>query len=323
MLEKGFSSGNVDNTLFSKPKGKYILLVQVCVDDIIFGSTNTIMSQEFSKLMQGESLKCPSWESSPSSLVLQIKQTHDNIFISQTKYALELLKKFDMQYCKSISTPMASALSINKDESGIVVDGKRYRGMIGSLLYLIASRPDIMFSIFMCARYQACPKESYLKIVKRIFRYLSGTTNFGLWYPRGCNCCLVGFSDSNFVGSKSDRKSTSDTCHLFGNCLILWHSKNQHSVSISTVEAEYVAAGSCCSQILWIKQQLLDYDLKLGCVPINCDKTSDINLTKKPVLHSRTKHIEIRHYFLRDHVEKKDVTFEYVDTKKQLADIFT
>jgi len=215
-------------------------------------------------------------------LGLQIKQTRNGIFLSQTKYALELLKKFDMQDCKSISTPMASALSIYKDETGIEVDGKRYRGMIGSLLYLTTSRPDIMFSVYMCARYQAFPKESHLKIVKRIFRYVSGTTNFGLWYPKGSPCYLVGFSDSNFVGCKSDRKSTSGTCHLFGNCLISWHSKKQHSVALSTAEAEYVATRSCCSQILWIKQQLLDHDLKLGCVPIKCDNTSAINLTKKP-----------------------------------------
>jgi len=152
--------------------------------------------------------------------------------------------------------------------------------MIGSLLYLTAGRPDIMFSVCMCARYQAFPKESHLKIVKIIFRYISGTTNFRFWYPKGSSSCLVRFSDSDFAGCKLDRKSTSDTCHLFGNCLISWHSKKQRSVVLSTDEAEYVAAGSCCSQILWIKQQLLDYDLKLGCVRIKCDNTSAINLKK-------------------------------------------
>jgi len=246
LLEKGFSRGNVDNTLFSKRKGKDILLVQVYVDDIIFGFTNDTMCQEFSKLMQGE-FEMSLMGKLTFFLDLQIKQTYDGIFLSQTKYALELLKKFDMQDCKSISTPMASALSIDNYETSIEVDCKRYRGMIGSLLYLTASRPDIMFSVCMCARYQAFPKESHLKIVKRIFRYISGTTNFGLWYPKGSSCYLVGFSDSDFAGCKSDRKSTSGTCHLFGNCLISWHSKKQHSVAFSTAEAEYVAAGSCCS----------------------------------------------------------------------------
>jgi len=138
LLEKGFSRGNVDNTLFSKRKGKDIFLVQVYVDDIIFGLTNYTMCQEFSKLMQGE-FEMSLMGELTFFLGLQIKQTRDDIFLSQTKYALELLKKFDMQECKSISTPMASALSIDKDKTGIEVDGMRYRGMIGSLLYLTTS----------------------------------------------------------------------------------------------------------------------------------------------------------------------------------------
>jgi len=147
-LDKGFSRGNVDNTLFSKRKRKDILFVQVCVDDIIFGSTNDTMCQELSKLMQGE-FEMPLMGELTFFLGLQIKQTCDGIFISQTKYAIELLKKFDMQDCKSISTPMASALSIDKDESRIEVDGKKYRGMIDSLLYLTASRPALCL-VFAC-----------------------------------------------------------------------------------------------------------------------------------------------------------------------------
>jgi len=187
LLDKGLSRGNIDNTLFNKRQGKDLLLVQVYVDNVIFGSTNDTMCQEFSKLMLGE-FEVSLMGELNFFLGLQIKQTRDSIFISQTKYALELLKKFDMQDCKSISTPMASALSIEKDESGIEVDGKKYQGMIGSLLYLTTSRPDIMFSVCISARYQASHKESYLKIVKLIFRYLSGTTNFRLWYPRGSSC---------------------------------------------------------------------------------------------------------------------------------------
>jgi hypothetical protein len=228
-----------------------------------------------------------------------------------------------MEDAKSIDTPMPTNGNLERDENGKDVDVKRYIGMIGSLLYLTASRPDIMFSMCMCARYQSCPKESHLKAVKRILRYLSGTPKYGLWYSKGNDCSLVGFSDSDFAGCKSDRKSTSGTCHLFSNSLVSWHSKKQVSVALSTAEAEYVAAGSCCAQILWIKQQLLDFNLKLERIPIFCDNTSAINLTKNPVLHSRTKHIEIRHHFLRDHVEKGDVVFEHVNTENQLADIFT
>ena len=187
--------------------------------------------------------------------------------------------------------------------------------MIGSLLYLTTSRSDIMFSICMCARYQSAPKESHFKAVKRILRYLNGKSKFGLWYSKGSDCSLVGYSDFDFSGCKLDRKSTSGTCHLFSKSLVSWHSKKQVSVALSTTEAEYVAAGSYCTQILWLKQQLLDFDIKLSHIPIMCNNFSAINLTKNLVLHSHTKHIEIRHHFLRDHVEKGDVVFEHVDSK--------
>jgi len=170
--------------------------------------------------------------------------------------------------------------------------------MIGSLLYLSTSRPDIMFSVCMCARFQSNPKRSHLNVIKRIIRYLLGTMNIGLWYPKNFTCHLIGYSDSDFADSKTNRKSTSGTCHFIGSALVSWHSKKHNSVALSTVEAEYISAGSCCAQILWIKQQLSDYGILLDHFPIRCDNTSAINLSKNPVQHSRTKHIEIRHHFL-------------------------
>ncbi|PKA49894.1 Retrovirus-related Pol polyprotein from transposon TNT 1-94 [Apostasia shenzhenica] len=165
--------------------------------------------------------------------------------------------------------------------------------MIGSLLYLTASRPDIVFSVCMCARFQSSPKESHLTAVKRIFRYLVGTHSLGLWYPKESTSNLIGYSDANFAGCKVDRKSTSGTCQFFGNALASWSSRKQNSIALSTAEAEYVAAGSCCAQLLWLKHQLLDYGIDLSHIPIKCDNTSSICLTKNPIQHSRTKHIEI------------------------------
>src|ERR1044072_7424168 len=144
--------------------------------------------------------------------------------------------------------------------------------MIGSLLYLTASRLDIMLSVCLCARYQSCPKESHLVYVKRILKYLKGISCVGLWYPKDALCNLIGYSDSNFPGFKIERKITSGTCHILGSALVSWSCKMQACVSLSTAEAEYIAAGSCCAQILWLKQQLSDYGLGLGCIPIRCDK---------------------------------------------------
>ena len=322
LLENNFERGKVDNTLFIKKKGKDILLVQIYVDDIIFGATNETLCKDFSSMMQ-EEFEMSMMGELNFFLGLQIKQAKDGIFISQTKYCKELLKRFGMDKAKAVATPISTSCYLDKDEGGKSVEITKYRGIIGSLLYLTASRPDIMFSVCLCARFQSNPKETHMVAAKRIMKYLSGTTDMGLWYPKGSSCNLVGYSDSDFAGCKVDRKSTSGTCHLLGNSLVSWASKKQSSVALSTAEAEYVAAGSCCAQILWLKQQLLDFGVSLDHILIKCDNTSAISITKNPVQHSRTKHIEIRHHFIRDHIQKGDCIIEYVDTSRQLADIFT
>ena len=147
--------------------------------------------------------------------------------------------------------------------------------------------------------------------------------NLGLWYPKGTHFELTSYSDADFAGCKTDRKSTSGTCHFLGHSLVSWFSKKQNSVALSTTEAEYISAGSCCAQALWMKQTLMDFGLVFRHIPIKCDNTSAINLSKNPILHSRSKHIEIRHHFLRDHVQKGDIVLDFVCTEKQLADIFT
>jgi len=228
-----------------------------------------------------------------------------------------------MENAKEISTPMATGTKLDKDEKGISVNETMYRGMIGSLLYLTASRPDIMFFVCLCARFQACPKESHLKAVKRILRYVKGTTDFGLWYPKSSSFVLVGYSDADFAGCTLDRKSTSGTCQFLGPCLTSWSSKKQNSVALSTAEAEYVAVGNCVAQILWMKQTLEDFGLSFDKIPVLCDNTSAINIAKNPIQHSRTKHIEIRHHFIRDHVSRGSIALNYIGTDDQLADIFT
>ena len=155
--------------------------------------------------------------------------------------------------------------------------------MIGSLLYLCASRPNIMLSVCMCARFQADPKEAHLRAVKRILRYLVYTPKFGLWYPRGSTFDLIGYSDADWVGCKINRKSTSGTCQFLGRSLVSWASKKQNSVALSTAEAEYIAVGHCCAQLLWMRQTFRDYGYKLTKVPLLCDNESAIRMRIIPL----------------------------------------
>ncbi|GJV23109.1 hypothetical protein Tco_1375804 [Tanacetum coccineum] len=213
--------------------------------------------------------------------------------------------------------------NLGPDLSGKSINETQYRGMIGSLMYLIASRPDIQFSTCLCARYQANPKESHLIVVKRISRYLKGTPSLGLWYPKCSGFDLKGYSDSDYAKCNMDKKSTSGACQLLGGKLVCRSAKNQQYIAMSSAEAEYVAAAGCCANILWMKSQLTDYDIIDEKVPIFCDNTSAIAISNNLVLHLRTKHIDIRYHFIRDHVLKGDIELHFIPTQYQLADIFT
>ncbi|KAL7083944.1 hypothetical protein ACP275_14G193700 [Erythranthe tilingii] len=272
------------------------------------------MSSEFEMSMVGELTYF---------LGLQVKQMSDGIFITQSKYAKNLVKRFGLESAKTVRTPMGTNDKLSRQLDATAVDPTLYRSMIGSLLYLTSSRPDICYSVGVCARYQSNPKECHLSAVKRIIRYVSGTIDFGIWYSMDTNTTLAGFSDADWAGDADDRKSTTGGCFYLGNNLVSWYSKKQNSISLSTAESEYIAAGSCCAQLLWMKQMVCDYGISQDLLHIYCDNMSAINISKNPVQHSRTKHIEIRYHFIRNLVEEGSVSLEYVTTEKQLADIFT
>jgi len=256
-------------------------------------------------------------------LCLQVKQMEDTIYISQSKYAKNIVKKFGMDNGGHKRTPAATHLKLTKDENGIYVDQSMYKSMIGSLLYLTASRQDITFVVGVCARYQAEPKMSHLTLVKRILKYINSTSDYGILHSHSENSMLIGYCDVDWAESADDRKSTSSVCFFLGNNLISWFNKKHNCVSLSTVEAEYIAAGSSCSQLVWMKQMLKEYNVEQDVLTLYCDNLSAINISKNPIQHSRTKHIDIRHHFIRDLVEEKVVTLEHADTEEQLADIFT
>ena len=195
--------------------------------------------------------------------------------------------------------------------------------MIGSLLYLTTSRPDISYNVGVCAKYQTNPKESHMTALKRIIKYVKTTAEFGVWYSKDTNDVLAGYLDADWVRNANDRKSTSGGCFYVGNNLVSWMSKKQNSISLSTVEAEYIVAGSCCPQLLWIQKLLHDYGICQKHLTIYCDNTNAINISKNLVQHSKTKHIEIRHHFISELVEDGTLTLEFIHTDDQKADLFT
>ncbi|GKB89510.1 putative ribonuclease H-like domain-containing protein [Tanacetum coccineum] len=322
LLKNGYRRGTIDKTLFIKKDKHDIILVQVYVDDIIFGSTKKSWCDEFEALMKSR-FQMSSMGELTFFLGLQVKQKEDGIFISQDKYVAEILKKFDFANVKTASTPIETQKPLVKDEEASDVDVHLYRSMIGSLMYLTASRPDIMFAVCACSRFQVTPKSSHLSAVKRIFRYLKGKPKLGLWYPRVSSFDLESYSDSDYAGANLDRKSTTGGCQFLGRRLISWQCKKQTIVATSTTEAEYVAAASCCGQVLWIQNQMLDYGFNFMNTKIYIDNESTICIVKNPVYHSKTKHIAIRHHFIRDAYEKKLIQVLKIHTDDNVADLLT
>nr|GEZ93833.1 hypothetical protein [Tanacetum cinerariifolium] len=237
LLTNGFQRGIIDQTLFIRRQNGDFILVQVYLDDIIFGSSNPQLCREFEALMH-EKFQMSAMGELNFFLGLQVLQKKDGIFLSQDKYVGDILKKFRYSDIRSANTPMDNENPWGKDGTGKDIDLYLYRSMIGSLMYLTASRPDIMFAVCACARHQVTPKECHLHAVKRIFRYLK---------------------DSDFGGATQDRKSTTEGCQFLGRRLISWQYKKQTIMATSTTEAEYVAAASSCGQVLWIQNQLLNY----------------------------------------------------------------
>ncbi|GJW35903.1 putative ribonuclease H-like domain-containing protein [Tanacetum coccineum] len=236
LLDNGFQRGQIDKTLFIKRVKGDILLVQVYVDDIIFGSTKKSLCTEFEKLMHNK-LQMSSMGELTFFLGLQVTQKDDGIFHH---------------------TPMETSKPLLKDAEAEDVDVHLYRSMIGSLMYLTASRLDIIFVVCACARFQVTPKVSHLHAIKRIFIYLKGQPKLGLWYPKDSPFDLEAYTDSDYAGASLDRKSTTGGCQFLGRRLISWQCKKQTIVANSTTKSEYVAAASCCGQVLWIQNQMLD-----------------------------------------------------------------
>ncbi|GJR97368.1 retrovirus-related pol polyprotein from transposon TNT 1-94 [Tanacetum coccineum] len=410
LISNDFSKGSVDPTLFIRREGKELLLVQIYVDDIIFAASTPELCDLFAKIMCSK-FKMSMMGKISFFLGLQISQSPRGIFINQSKYALESLKKYGFESCDPVDTPMVEKSKLDEDK-GKAVDPSHYRSMIGTLLYLTASRPDLQFSICMCARYQARPTEKHLNAVKRIFRYLKGTIHRGLWYPKDSSIALKSFADADHAGCQDTRRSTSGSIQLLGDRLVSWLSKRQKSAAISSTEAEYIVFSSCCAQVLWMRSQLTDYgfgfnkilmycdnkilscaifcatggffmffvgvrrflfldlcfallrasacsvgdfvvvpllDPFLRClvlavrlsarvflwmrsqlngfgfnkISMYCDNKSAIALCCNNVQHSRSKHIDIRFHFIKEHVENGVIELYFVNMEYQLADIFT
>ncbi|XP_039137235.1 uncharacterized protein LOC120274764 [Dioscorea cayenensis subsp. rotundata] len=324
LQQQGFKRSMTEHTLYTKVGEKEeMIIVCIYVDDVIYMSPSLEMMNRFKDDMK-RNFEMTDLGLLSYFLGLEIKQDTLGIHVSQKKYIEDLLKSFNMFNCKPSSTPLCTNAKLNLFDEAEPADITAYRKLIGKLIYVTQSRPDIAFSVNLLSRFMHQPTRNQYGAAKQILRYLAGSMDFGIYYERGNECKLMCYSDSDWGGNLVDRKSTTGAAFTFGSGIVSWISKKQEIVTLSSTEAEYVALCGACCQSLWLKRILSDCgEIFDDPIPIWCDNRSCIAIAKNPVLHGRTKHIDVKYHFIRELVTENSIQLLFCNTEEQLADIFT
>ena len=321
----GFTQTESDPCIYVKEEDGDTLIVAIHVDDIILaGKTD----EKIAKVKESiaERFQVKDMGELKYILGLQVIQEDGKVWIGQPTYTASIIKKYGMENCKPVETPVdLSSKLVSAMEDSELFNKEEYQSAVGSLLYLSsATRPDITFAVNNVAKFSANPTNEHWTAVKRIFRYLKGTVNYGLLYSENASPDCVGFSDADWAGDLNDRKSTSGYTFQINGAAVSWRSKKQTCVALSTAEAEYIALSAAAQEALWMRQLLTDLNVNIDePVTIYEDNQSAIAMSKNPQFHRRSKHIDIKYHFVRDQVEKKTLTVLYCPTGSMLADLFT
>ena len=257
-------------------------------------------------------------------LGMGILQTNQGVFIHQSKYAKSLLVKFGLEDCKPVSISLPTGEKLKKVDGSKLADEGLYRKIVGSLLYLTATRPDLMYAASLLSRFMTSPTKKHMGVARRVLRYVQGTLNYGIQYVRNHSATLIGFCDANWAGSEDDSRSTSGYAFSFGSGAFSWASVKQNTVALSTAEAEYVSAAEATAQAIWLRFVLDDFgEMQSEATPLFCDNMSAISMAKNPVFHQKTRHINRRYHFIREALQEEVINMKFCKSEEQLADIFT
>lgn len=324
LKELGFEKCPYEQAVYTKKEGDECLIIGVYVDDLLVTGSSVSNIMKFKAQMNME-FEMSDLGKLAYYLGIEVEQNRDFTELKQSAYARKLLEKANLLGCNSVKYPMEPRVQMHKDENGKLVDATKYRSLVGGLRYLVHTRPDIAYSVGVVSRYLEKPTVLHMGAVKRILRYVKGTLNYGLRYTKGKgNYILSGFSDSDFAGSTEDRKSTGGMAFYLNENLITWVSQKQKCVALSSCEAEFMAANAAACQGVWLRNLLRQItDIGPGPVIIYVDNKSTIDLSKNPVFHGRSKHIDVRFHFIRDCIERGDILVKHVKTREQKADVLT
>jgi hypothetical protein len=321
-LQMGFEKSDVDLNLYFIIRGEDTLILILYVDDLfITGAEDLIAECKLGLASEFEMSDIGLKHYFPG---MEVWQEEGHIFLGQGKYAADFLSRFQMEDFRPMSTPMITNWKKLSASDSQLVDATVYRQLIGSLMYLVNTRPDICFAVNTLSQYMVDPRSVHMVGAKHVLRYIAGTVDYGLDYVRGDGVSLVGYTDSDWAGCVADRKSTSGCCFSLGSGLVSWFSRKQKSVALSSSKAEYMAASQGSCEAIWLCKMLVGlFGQEMPPTVIHCDNQSCIKLSENPVFHDQSKHIEIRYHFIHDWVQRGAVQLQYVSTDDQVADILT
>ena len=323
LLDFEFIKSKYDASLFLRTTTAGAVFVLVYVDDIVITGTDLSLIQHLKQHLQ-KSFHMKDLGVLAYFLGLEIQTDKHGIFLSQHKYAMDLVAAAGLQDLSPLDTPMEINVKLRKDEGELLQDPTIYRTLVGSLIYLTNTRPDLSYAVQQVSQFMASPRHLHMAAVKRIIRYVKGTLQRGLCYPARTSSTLHAYSDADYAGCSDTRRSTTGWCMFLGPALISWKSKKQDRVSKSSTESEYRAMSQACSEILWLQGLLTELGFRQDTpTPLYGDNTSAIHLTANPIFHERTKHIEVDCHFIRDAFEDRVISLPHVTSTLQVADIFT
>ena len=330
MESVGFKQGAADPCIYVKTEGtKELTIVAVYVDDLIIASkTNKAMEETKESLASKFKMKDLGKLNHCLGMIAEFNEANNCLWLHQKPYIEAMLEKFGLSQAKTVSTPANLSVKLRKDDDvSKLVDPTLYQSMVGSLLYVaVATRPDISQAVGAVSKYCSNPNEAHLTAVKRIFRYLKGTIDLGLKYEKSDTATLTGYSDADWAGDLDDRHSTSGNLFTLAGGSISWYSKKQPTVALSTAEAEYVSLSAATQEAVWLRRLLQDFTFEYHQeepTVIKEDNQGTIAIARNPVSHSRTKHIDIKHHYVRESIVNRHVTLEYCPTELMTADILT
>jgi hypothetical protein len=324
LMSLGFNKSVVDPNLYYNIVGDECLILVLFVDDLFLTGSESLIVE--CKRVLAYEFEMKDLGIFHYFLGLEVWQRNDEILLSQGKYTVEILKKLGMTDYKPMATPMVmnlKKLNETSSDSG-EIDPHLYRQLIGSLMYQVNTKPDICYAVSLLGQFTSQLRQTHWIAAKHVLRYLRSTVGYGLRYASDVDMRLQGYADADWEGSAVDRKSTFGCCFTLGSAMVSWCSRKQTSVALSTTEAEYIALCVAVREAVWLHKLLANlFGHEMDSTVIHCDNQSCVKLSKNHVFHDNSKHIEIKHHYIRDMVQRKEVHVQYLSTHKQVTNVFT